>query len=89
MFNANIKLRLRLRNLHFTWITYSITTFFVCCKSRLFTINIFQYATYIRMVVAFYTLINILKLFIQKQKFFKLSYRVGCTNIIFYFELVF
>ncbi len=33
-------------------------------KSRLFTINIFQCATYIHMIVAFYTLINILQLFI-------------------------
>ncbi len=43
---------------------------FLFCKSCLFTINIFQCTTYIHMVVAFYTLINILQLFISKQKFF-------------------
>ncbi len=45
-----------------TWC--NILIFFYFYKSRLFTINIFQYATYIQMIVAFYTVINILQLFI-------------------------
>ncbi len=38
--------------------------FFFLYKSRLITINIFQFATYKHMIVAFYTLINILQLFV-------------------------